>query len=178
MPTALKEVTTKNLGGRQSKFHTKLLPLTRKLASIAATEVEIADALGIDYGTYLRWQAEYPQFARALELGKAKANKRVIRALYHRAIGYTHDAVKIFKTADDTPLIVPYREHVPPDTNAAQFWLKNRQPDQWRDKIDIEGRIEIGLADSIAAARGRLLKSANPPTLEANTGNDIANSSE
>jgi hypothetical protein len=165
MPTALKRVNTKHICGRPTKFHNKLLPLTRKLAKIAATEGEIAEALGIDYVTYRRWQAEYPQFAKALERGKAQQNKRVKLALYHRAVGFTHDAVKIFKSSDDTPIIVPYQEYLPPDTNAAQFWLKNRQPDQWRDKIDIEGKIEIGLADSISQARARL-KSANPTTIE------------
>jgi hypothetical protein len=31
-------------------------------------------------------------------------------------------------------LLVNYVEHYPPDTTAAVFWLKNRQPDKWRDK--------------------------------------------
>jgi hypothetical protein len=33
---------------------------------------------------------------------------------------------------------VPYREHVPPDVTAAIFWLKNRQPEKWRDKSETE----------------------------------------
>ncbi len=33
---------------------------------------------------------------------------------------------------------VPYVEHYAPDTTAAIFWLKNRQPAQWRDKIEAE----------------------------------------
>jgi hypothetical protein len=28
------------------------------------------------------------------------------------------------------------REHVPPDTTAMIFWLKNRRPEQWRDKTE------------------------------------------
>lgn len=27
----------------------------------------------------------------------------------------------------------PIKEHVPPDVQAAQFWLKKRRPDRWRD---------------------------------------------
>ena len=28
-------------------------------------------------------------------------------------------------------------EKTPPDTTACIFWLKNRQPDKWRDKQDM-----------------------------------------
>ena len=30
-------------------------------------------------------------------------------------------------------------KQVAPDTTALIFWLKNRKPKQWRDKVDIEG---------------------------------------
>ena len=56
------------------------------------------------------------------------------RSLYHKAIGYSYDAVKIFMPAGATePVYAPYREHVPPDTTACIFWLKNRRQQEWRD---------------------------------------------
>jgi hypothetical protein len=36
------------------------------------------------------------------------------------------------------PVYAPYREHVPPDTTAAIFWLKNRDPARWRDAWQLE----------------------------------------
>ncbi len=30
------------------------------------------------------------------------------------------------------PVVADYVEHVPPDTTAAIFWLKNRRPNEWR----------------------------------------------
>jgi hypothetical protein len=69
--------------------------------------------------------------------GKFPADERVERSLYQRAIGYTYDTVKILKPAGTTePVIVPYRRHVPPDVTACIFWLKNRRPDEWRDRQD------------------------------------------
>jgi hypothetical protein len=35
-------------------------------------------------------------------------------------------------------VITPYVEHVPPDTTAAIFWLKNRRPQAWRDVKAVE----------------------------------------
>jgi len=48
--------------------------------------------------------------------------------------GPSYDALKIFMPAGaKKPVYSPYREHVPPDTTAAIFWLKNRDPAHWRD---------------------------------------------
>jgi hypothetical protein len=32
----------------------------------------------------------------------------------------------------------PTKERVPPDVHAAEFWLKNRRPDRWRDVQQLE----------------------------------------
>lgn len=53
-----------------------------------------------------------------------------MNSLYHRAIGYSYGAVKIFMH-DGKPV------EVPPDVAACIFWLKNRRPHLWRDKHDM-----------------------------------------
>jgi hypothetical protein len=58
---------------------------------------------------------------------------RVERSLYQRAVGYHHDAVKIFCKKDGEIIEAPYVEHVPPDVTAQIFWLKNRDPAHCRD---------------------------------------------
>jgi hypothetical protein len=71
--------------------------------------------------------------------GKAEADNRVERSLYERAVGYNYDAVKIFMPAGrEKPVYAEYVEHVPPDTTAAIFWLKNRDPQHWRDSQQLE----------------------------------------
>ena len=39
----------------------------------------------------------------------------------------------------DKPVYAPYVEEAAPDTSAAIFWLKNRKPEEWRDKQEITG---------------------------------------
>lgn len=49
--------------------------------------------------------------------------------------------------AEDTGELVVTKEvtkEVLPDTTAQIFWLKNRRPDRWRDKQDIEHSGQIG----------------------------------
>jgi hypothetical protein len=36
------------------------------------------------------------------------------------------------------PVYAPYIEHVPPDVTACIFWLKNRDPQHWRDSQQME----------------------------------------
>ena len=35
------------------------------------------------------------------------------------------------------PVYAPYTKHYPPDTKAALRWLRNRQPDVWRDRQEV-----------------------------------------
>lgn len=122
---------------RPSKFQPEYVEQARKLAQLGATDKEIADFFEVHEATLNRWKAEYPELCESLKSGKAHADDRVERSLYHRAIGYKHDAVKIFQN-NGIPLEVPYIEHFPPDTTAAIFWLKNRRPAEWRDKRETE----------------------------------------
>lgn len=109
----------------------------RKLAALGATDIEIADFFEIDRATLYRWKHQFQDFCDALKLGKEAADERVKRALYAKATGYEVDTVKIF-VQDGQVIKVPYREHFPPSDTAGIFWLKNRQPDQWRDKRENE----------------------------------------
>ena len=65
------------------------------------------------------------------------ADADVADRLYQRAMGFEHDSVEI-KVVDGGIVEVPVRKVYPPDATSAIFWLKNRQPDKWRDKTTTE----------------------------------------
>lgn len=123
----------KRAPGRPSGYDPAFAAKAQKLAELGATDLEVADFFEVNVATVYRWKATIPEFCEALKSGKVSADDRVERSLYHRAIGYSYDAVKILQDKG-TPVIVPYREHVPPDTTAGIFWLKNRRKEEWRDK--------------------------------------------
>lgn len=122
---------------RPTKYKSEYAELAGKVSQLGATDIEIADIIGVDVRTLYRWKASNDEFCQALKKGKEAADDRVERSLYHKAVGYTFEAVKIFQHQGKT-INAPYREHVPPDTTAAIFWLKNRKPGEWRDKQDVE----------------------------------------
>jgi hypothetical protein len=121
-------------GGRPSTYEPKFAKIAAKLCELGATDADLAEALGVGSTTIRQWAAAHVEFSAALKIGKGVVDDRVERSLLHRALGYTYDAVKIFMPAGASePVHAPYRHHVPPDTTACIFWLKNRRSQQWRD---------------------------------------------
>lgn len=132
-------------GGRPSKYKAEYVEQAQKLTQLGATDAELADFFKVTISTISLWKVRHAEFSEALKLGKEVADKRVEGALYSRALGYSHEDTdvrvikgKLVKTA----LI----RHYPPDTTAAIFWLKNRKPEEWRDKQETEhsGSLTLG----------------------------------
>lgn len=120
--------------GRPSAYRPEFAAQAKKLCELGATDAELAEFFQTTITTIKNWKAQFPEFLAASKLGKEAADERVSTSLYNRAMGYSHEAVKIFMPAGaKEPVMAPYVEHVPPDTTACIFWLKNRRPDLWRD---------------------------------------------
>ncbi len=127
------------MAGRPSKYTQEFAVQAEKLCRLGATDKDLADFFEVNTSTIWRWSQEHEAFCNALKVGKAEADDRIERSLYHKATGYSFEAVKIFMPAGaKEPVYAPYTEHVAPDTTACIFWLKNRRPDQWRDKSEHE----------------------------------------
>lgn len=123
---------------RPSSFKPEYAEQAYKLCLLGATDVELADFFDTSEQTINAWKSRHPEFLEALTRGKGVADANVAEKLYRRALGYSHEAVKIFNHQGE-PLVVPYVEHYPPDTTAAIFWLKNRNSKAWRDRQEHTG---------------------------------------
>ena len=101
------------------------------------------------------WKQEHPEFSESLKGGKATADAEVAEKLFRRATGYEHPEDDI-RAVNGEIVITPTIKHYPPDTTAAIFWLKNRQPQRWRDKVEMEHGGDLGktLADLIEKLPG------------------------
>ncbi|WDY60383.1 terminase [Pseudomonas sp. PSKL.D1] len=126
----------------------------KALAKLGATNPEMAEAFGVSLSTLKLWVVQHAEFSAAIKLGKDVADERVVDALYNRAMGYSHEDTDV-RVVDGAVVLTPLMKHYPPDTGAAIFWLKNRRPDEWRDKQEIEHSGNIALTDRILAARKR-----------------------
>lgn len=133
-------------GGRPSKYKPEFVGQAEKLCKLGATDAEMADFFQVTISTISLWKVKHAEFSEALKLGKEVADRRVEEALYNRALGYSHEDTDI-RVVDGAIMETPMIKHYPPDTTAAIFWLKNRRPDEWRDKRDVEHSGAIKLED-------------------------------
>ena len=138
------------VAGRPTKFKEEYIELVYKLCLLGATDKEMADILGVTEQTFNNWKIDYPRLFESIKEGKEAADANVANRLYQRAMGYQHPEDKIFNDNGE-PLIVPTVKHYPPDPTAAIFWLKNRQPQKWRDKQEIDTNISGGIEVSFTS---------------------------
>ncbi|MDB5712343.1 MAG: transposase [Sphingomonas bacterium] len=117
--------------GRPSPYKPEFARIAQRLCRNGATDIEVADILGISVRTFYRWCLLHDEFTAAVRVGKDAADDRVERALYQRAVGYDYVAEKIVTTRGGGPVAVPYTMHVPADVRAALHWLAIRQPRPW-----------------------------------------------
>lgn len=141
--------------GRPSKYRPEFAKQAAKLCKLGATDMELADFFECGIPTLYRWRAEHPEFQNAIKLGKQDIDERVERSLYQRAVGYSHPDVHVSNFQGNVTL-TPIVKHYPPDVAAAFIWLKNRQPEKWRDKHEVEHSGKVDLAQVLKEARERV----------------------
>lgn len=129
----------KHAGGRprkkkESDLDAKLLTTVEEKGY---TDKEIAKELGVTEQTLNNYKKDYPEFFESLKRGKAIADGKVELSLFQRAMGYSHPDVNVSNYQGGVT-ITPIIKHYPPDPTSMIFWLKNRQPQRWRDKQEIE----------------------------------------
>ena len=146
--------TSKSGAGRPTDYKPEFCDIAVDACARGATIAELAEILGCHRATVHRWMAQHQKFRDSIKIAGEFADERVGFSLYERAVGYSYNSVKIM-SYEGTPVVVPYVEHVPPDTNAARYWLNNRKPEQWRDRKEITGTVEGG-STVIIDNRGQL----------------------
>ncbi len=111
---------------------------------------QIAGNMGIHRDTLNEWRKKSDVISAALKKGKEVADIIVENALYKKAIGFKETVKKPMKIKHvdyvdgkrnrEYEEIIETEEEIfiPPDTTAQIYWLKNRKPEQWRDKPEQE----------------------------------------
>jgi hypothetical protein len=122
---------------RPSKFNEALRETILKLYKQGRTDKEVAGIIGVCEKTIQNWKGKYPTFLLALKESKFVADGLVESSLFGRATGYSHEEEKIFMVDGKAKRVKTIKQY-PPDVTAAIFWLKNRQPEKWRENYELD----------------------------------------
>ena len=125
----------KNKIGRKTLYDEKYNEQARKLCLLGYTDKQLADFFSIAVSTLNLWKEKYPLFMESLKAGKEFADMEVTASLYQRAIGYSHTETKVFNNQGEI-LTHDVNRIYPPDPMAIKYWLNNRQPERWREKVE------------------------------------------
>lgn len=141
--------------GRPSRYKQEYCVQAYKLCLLGSTDKQMADFFGVAESTINKWKLDHPEFSESIKKGKEIADMEIANSLFERAKGAKvkkKQAIKLKRVEynmgrrvleEERIEIVDVEEELPPDTTSAIFWLKNRNPDQWRDKQQHEHTMEI-----------------------------------
>ena len=141
----LKNITS----GRPTLYREEYNDQVRKLCLLGATDKEIADFLQIAESTLNNWKLEYPLFMESIRAGKQVADMEIAHSLYVSAQDRIIPECQAFKVRnvyyndkgkrieEEKVEVVNVGKAVPANDRSIQFWLKNRNPDRWKEKQEI-----------------------------------------
>tara|TARA_R110000850_G_C9632617_1_gene432295 strand:- start:71 stop:490 length:420 start_codon:yes stop_codon:yes gene_type:complete len=121
------------MAGQPTSYKEEYNDLAFKYCLMGATDERLAEFFDVCVATINNWKREHPEFLASIKRGKHDADSEVVNSLFGRAKGYNYTEIKDEKSEQGVKHTETLK-HVHADTGAAIFWLKNRQPKQWRDK--------------------------------------------
>lgn len=121
------------------------------LYSQGKTTDQVCLTMGISQSTLMRLRTRFPDLWSTVSKTKQFVDAQVEQALFRRTVGYTYKTKKKeYVINDETGEIVEDKRgikmlkiteqefHEPPNVEAAKFWLRNRKPDEWKEKIELD----------------------------------------
>ena len=128
--------------GRPTLYKPEYAELAYNYCLLGATDEKLANFFNVDERTINRWKVDYPDFCQALREGKEIANMEIAKSLFNRAKGYVHTETKA-ALHEGAFVTIDLEKHYPPDTGAIKVWLYNRDPENWKDKIEVSSSIKL-----------------------------------
>lgn len=131
-------------GGRPTLYRDEYPEQAYKLCLLmGATDADMADFFEVSQSTLNLWKIEHPKFSESIKKGKATADMHLASKLFNKAEGAEWEEEQAIKVKisqyEEKIEVVKIKRAAPPDTTALIFWLKNRQPKQWRDRQEVSG---------------------------------------
>ena len=129
------------------------------LRRVGLSRAQIGAFLNLTPRTIAAFARRHREFAEALAVSPSAEDCReaVEAALLRRALGFRQEEEYSEDVVDRKSGEVlgevkrrTVRKEVPPDVRALLFWLKNRHPERWRDRVELPeegGDYEFDAAD-------------------------------
>ncbi len=126
--------------GRKSKYESCVKPKLETITGWARdglTEEQICKNLNVGVTAFNDYKKKYEELIEALKRGRDDAVYEVENALFKSACGFYYTEEEITKSGQ----IVQLTKYAKPNTSAQIFFLKNKRPDEWKDKREYQAEV-------------------------------------
>lgn len=142
--------------GRPSRYHPAYAAQAEELISTSgATDARLAKVFGVGRETVTKWRKTHQDFREACERGREAFDVGAVeKSLLTRELGYrtkkiTQEPVLIRIAGGDVPEVIDKRLHVTKvvnervagDVGAIRYYLNNRAPHRWKDKVTVDAEV-------------------------------------
>jgi hypothetical protein len=137
--------------GPKTQFHPTFVTTAFEQCLLGHQDERIAELFGIHIQTLERWKRQFPAFAKAFIRGRDTADGKVAKALYRRALGFSHATEKLtYDTGGNIVERKRFTNYFPPSESALAFYLGNRSRALWQTKGNNGLTVNLGLESLIA----------------------------
>lgn len=128
------------------------LDKVREMIESGASHGDLANYFGVGNDVISGWKKSHPEFRAAIieakESRRIEQVSKVESALYRRAVGYEVEQVDetVMTNADGeiyNTIEKKSKKHIPPDQKSIEFFLKNKDPENW-EKSSSDVNIDVG----------------------------------
>lgn len=124
-------------GGKKPRLFTaEDMAILKECAALGWTNKEIAEEIGIGETLFYEWKANNAEFADALTQARRRTHARIAKSIITRAEGgYVEEdqAIKIkLAGGGEDVKVVTLKKFIPADTQAAIYYLNNRDREHWK----------------------------------------------
>lgn len=151
--------------GRKNKYETHVKPHLDKIFHWKQQgwyEEDIFKALGISKATWSSYKNEYPELRKVVIEGDMAighvAEKSLFDKLKWQEVVETKEYVKVEKDGSRTKRIEKITKQMPPDTTAIIFALKNKMPESYSDRRDVNMSGELNIESQLSHLSDEELK--------------------
>jgi hypothetical protein len=139
-----------NNGGRPTDYKPEYNEQVRKLCLLGATDKDIADFFDVEEKTINNWKEKHKEFFQSMREGKEVADMEIALSMYENAKDRVVKEKKAIKLKEvfwneegkrceqERVELIEEERLVQGDFRNASLWLRNRRPDKWRDRHEID----------------------------------------
>lgn len=179
-PRVTVEVEDMRLNVDKSLYSENIPERVHTMARLGLTILQMSQSIGVAKITLDKWLANKPEVRQAYDKGKEVFDHGVALAIQQRALGYEYEEIKHVDGIDVNGRPYQYTTRttkwIPPDVNAGKFWLKNRDPEHWREEQGTNNTLIVNTTENrlnlevLNEDERKLLRSAAIKTLSSMNG--------